>query len=394
MFVPGTRIVLLTFAALLIASPSIARGQQDSIAVVPLPTARVCAGGDVTLGTNLDTTWTVSAFRRYGVRLSAFPDPDSLLRPLSDITPEADILLLNIEGAIGEGPVRSSKCRTGSTNCYAFRQPVAVADALRRLAGDRQLVGNVANNHSRDAGAAGFRSTARWLREAGAFVTGADTLATPVATASGDTVAFLGFHTALDVPDARNLRAVRRHVRRAAKRWPYVVVTAHIGGEGPGATRTFDQTEMFLGANRGNPVAFARSAVDAGADVVFAHGPHVLRAVEWRDSSLIFYSLGNLLTYGPFRIVEPLNRGAIACVTLTPEGVVDAALVPTRQWLPGHIELDPEKRGIGMINSLSRLDFPRTGALVDSAGNIGRLSGEIPAVRPDTTARDSSRISH
>lgn len=365
-------------SAIAVLAPGIARGQEDSTKVVLPAEVRVCAGGDVTLGTNLDTTWTVSAFRRYGVQMPAFPDPDSLLRPLGDITPPADILLLNIEGAIGEGPLKSSKCAPKSTNCYAFRQPVAAADALRRLAGDRQLVGNVANNHSRDAGAAGFRSTARWLREAGSFVTGADTLATPVATASGDTVAFLGFHTALDVPDARNVRAVRRHVRRAAARWPFVVVTAHIGAEGPDAQRTLDKTEMFLGSDRGNPVAFARAAVDAGANVVFAHGPHVLRAAEWRDSSLIFYSLGNLLTYGPFRIVEPLNRGGIACVTMTREdGVVDATFTPTRQWLPGHIELDSAGRGIEMINSLSRLDFPSTGVQVDSAGNVGRLSQKM-----------------
>lgn len=387
-------IALVSVAAVISCAPGIAYG-QDSTAAPVVNDVRVCAGGDVTLGTNLDTTWTASAFRRYGVMLHAFPDPDSLLRPLRDITPDADILLLNVEGAIGEEPVTSSKCAAGSTNCFAFRQSAGTAAALRRLAGDRQLVTNVANNHSRDAGTPGFRETTKWLRQAGAFVTGADTLATPVVTTAGDTVAFLGFHTSRDLPDARDLRSVRRHVRRAAARWSHVVVTTHIGAEGVGAQRTFDQTEMFLGSDRGNPVAFARAAILAGADVVFAHGPHVLRAAEWRDNSLIFYSLGNLLTYGPFRITEPLNRGAIACVTLTgANGVADATLTPTLQVLPGHLTLDPVRRGLRLIDSLSRMDFPMTGASVDSAGNVGRLSEKGAPAWSNTTRGRSIRLPH
>ena len=53
------------------------------------------------------------------------------------------------------------------------------------------------------------------LDSAGVLVTGVDTLATPVATERGDTIAFLGFYTSTESPDARDLAAVRRHVARA-----------------------------------------------------------------------------------------------------------------------------------------------------------------------------------
>ncbi|MGH7718492.1 MAG: CapA family protein, partial [Gemmatimonadaceae bacterium] len=131
---------------------------------------RVCVGGDVTLGTNLDTTWVTTPTRsRRGGRLGPprprprgivpLPDPDSLLAPLRPLLRDADVVLLNVEGAIGEGPA-PPKCREGSTNCYAFRQPPRTAAALRRLAGDAPMVGNLANNHANDAGPEGLRATA------------------------------------------------------------------------------------------------------------------------------------------------------------------------------------------------------------------------------------------
>src|SRR5687768_3470158 len=82
---------------------------------------RVCAGGDVTLGTNLDTTWAVRNSARGGPRIQPLPDPAMLLRPLRPLVQDADILLLNVEGAIGEGPFEP-KCGPNSRNCYAFRQ--------------------------------------------------------------------------------------------------------------------------------------------------------------------------------------------------------------------------------------------------------------------------------
>jgi hypothetical protein len=337
-------------------------------------TVRVCSGGDVTLGTNLDTTWTRKARRTLRRRVPALPSPDSLLAPLRPMLRDADIVHVNVEGAIGSGTVTTRKCRPGSTMCFAFRQPPSAARALRRLAGDSgAVVGNVANNHARDAGAEGLAQTMRLLDAAGVAVTGDDTLATPVATARGDTVAFLGFSTSAG-PDPRDLESARRHVERAAARWPRLVVTVHMGAEGAGAQRTRDTTEIFLGIDRGNAVAFARAAADAGADLVVGHGPHVMRAMEWRGETLIAYSLGNLATYGPFTLKAPLDRGALLCTSLGPDGeIVEAALRSTRQRPPGRVVPDPRGVAAALADSLSRLDFPATGA---------RLWGEARVERP------------
>lgn len=344
----------------------------DSLREGPL---RVCAGGDVTLGTNLDRAWSRLGARTLRARWDLSPAPDSLLAPLAPLVADADVLLLNVEGAIGEGPA-PSKCGRGSRNCFAFRMPASSAPALRQLAPQATVVGNLANNHARDAGREGTDTTAVLLERAGVLVTGIDSLATLVPTPRGDTIAILGFYTNGDTntttPDARDLAGVRRHVARAAERWRTVIATVHIGAEGSRAQRTRNRTEKFLRMDRGNPVAFADSAFAGGAALVVGHGPHVMRAAEWRNDGekLSLYSLGNLITYGPFTMREPLNRGAIACVDLDSGRVVAAELRPTVQLAAGVIRPDSTMRAAILVDSLGRLDFPRAGARVGADGKL------------------------
>lgn len=356
---------------------------------------RVCAGGDVTLGNNLDPAWAARAARNLVDRWGRSAEPVALLAPLAPLVADADIVLLNVESAIGDGAF-TRKCGPGSTSCFAFRSPPEAAPALRALAPDASVVGNIANNHARDAGPAGFVATRRLLERAGVSVTGADTLATPVATPAGDTVAFIGFYTGADSPDARDLAAVRRHVARARERWPIVIVSTHMGAEGVRAQRTRDEREIFLGRiDRGNPVAFARTAIQAGASVVFGHGPHVLRAAEWRGDRIAFHSLGNLLTYGPFSNGEPINRGAVACVVLGPDGAVrEGEVRSTQQLAPGVLVADTRHRAAFLIDSLGRLDFPRTGVRLDADGRLVvpyavpelKLPVDSVPMRPDTAS--------
>jgi hypothetical protein len=342
----------------------------------PLPAIRrdvtVCAGGDVMLGSNLDSLWAARASARLGVRVPHLPDPIALAYGLRPLVADADIVLVNVEGALGEGPT-PRKCREGAQYCYTFRQPPEAAQALRRLAPHGTVVGNVANNHAMDAGAGGFRETVIRLDESGVLPTGADTLATLAVAPSGDTVAFLGFSTFQAGPDARDLAAVARHVGRARELYGRVIVTMHMGAEGAGAQRTPRETEMFLGENRGNSPAFARTAVAAGAAAVIGHGPHVMRAAEWLGDAFVAYSLGNLLTYGPFNMAEPRNRGGFLCLGLDPGGrVTRAEFRSTRQEVPGLVRRDPRGRAALLVDSLSRLDFPETGATLTGRGLFAR----------------------
>ncbi|MEO7082864.1 MAG: CapA family protein [Gemmatimonadaceae bacterium] len=366
------RIGIAAVVSLAALSTAGAQGTPSLGSPVPLSRpVRVCAGGDVTLGTNLDPDWAKSAADTLRRGFGIAPDPDSIAPALKPFLGGADLILLNVEGAIGSGPA-TKKCGPRSTNCFAFRQPPSAAHALAAL-GDSGVVvvGNVANNHAHDAGNAGRDATVAALKDAGVRVTGVDTIATPVVLASGDTIGVLGFYTDTTTPDARNLKAVHRYVSRAVERYGVVIVTMHLGAEGPTAQRTYNATEHFLKANRGNPVGFADAAFDAGATMVIGHGPHVLRAVEWRRDRLVAYSLGNLLTYGPFKLHEPTNRGAVLCATIdSARSVSTVELRPTMQRFPGVLVADSTNRAWTLVDSLSALDFPKTGAFVDSTGAV------------------------
>jgi hypothetical protein len=339
--------------------------RSTPLRTVPVPQSPIvfCAGGDVMLGSNLDTAWARAAQHRAGLP-HLLPSPDSLLAPLRPLVGDADVVLLNVEGAIGTGPA-PRKCRRGSKSCYAFRQDTTAAGALRRIAPDAEVAGNVANNHAMDAGSEGFARTIGYLRAAGVHVVGADSSPTLVPLPDGDTLALLGFSAFQAGPDARDLALVKRVVARAAATHRRVVVSFHIGAEGVDAQRTPDSVELYLGENRGNPVAIVHAALAAGASMVVAHGPHVLRAVEWRPDGLAVYSLGNLVTYGPFSMREPLNRGAIVCAWLDRDGhVTQADIRPTRQLQPGIVVPDDDYRAAYLVDSLSALDFPETGVRV------------------------------
>jgi hypothetical protein len=324
---------------------------------------RFCAGGDVSLGTNLDTTWAI------GRGVSALPDPRELLAPLMPLLADANVILLNVEGAIGAGRA-PRKCDRRSRLCFALRQPPAAAAALRHINDSAIVVGNVANNHAHDAGDAGLLETRRRLTQAGVLVTGADTMATLVPVAEGDTIAVLGF-SPWTIAGITDLDAVRRHVSLAAERYGRVIVTMHIGAEGPTARHTPDKIERFAGENRGNSVAFARTAVQAGASLVIGSGPHVLRAIEWNGRSLIAHSLGNLVTYGPFNHSGYNDHGALLCATIAPNGGVrDAVLRSTIQRPPGLVQADSTNLGAQDVAELSRRDFPKTGAAISPSGEI------------------------
>jgi poly-gamma-glutamate capsule biosynthesis protein CapA/YwtB (metallophosphatase superfamily) len=348
---------------------TVSASRRDSIARAAAPATpggtrtasgvRICAGGDVTLGTDLDTSW---VRRTAGLTISL----DSLIAPVRGLAAGADLVVVNGEGAIGDGPIAVPKCFHKS-HCFMLRQPPAAAEALREL-GDSAtvVVVNLANNHAHDAGVAGFEHTAAALAAAGVRVTGADTEPTLVVTARGDTVAILGF-SAWSTPGVQDLADVQRLVARAATRYRRVIVTMHIGAEGHLAQRTGDSTEHYIGENRGNAVAFAHTAVDAGAALVVGHGPHVLRAAEWRGNALILYSLGNLVNYGPFNLAEPMRRGALVCATLDSAGVPDSVVVrATVQAAPGVVSADSTGRAVVLVDSLSRLDFPTTGVAGDT----------------------------
>ena len=170
-----------------------------------------------------------------------------------------------------------------------------------------------------------------------------------------------------------NIPAARRLVKKAAANADVVIVTMHAGAEGSSHTHVSRGTEMFLGENRGNSLAFTHAVVDAGADLVIGSGPHVLRGMEWYRGHLIAYSLGNFAGYKVFALGGPLSISGILRVTLRGNGAFDSGtLVPTRLVGGGMPALDPTESAHGIVRTLSQEDFGAHAVKVSANGGLTR----------------------
>jgi poly-gamma-glutamate capsule biosynthesis protein CapA/YwtB (metallophosphatase superfamily) len=110
-----------------------------------------------------------------------------------------------------------------------------------------------------------------------------------------------------------------------------------------------------MGENRGNTVAFSRAMIDAGADLVVGHGPHVLRAAECYHDKPIVYSLGNFVGVGGLSAKNFAAVSALLEVEVAMDGSLQQInLVPLRfneQKLP---QVDPSEYGTRLVNHLGR----------------------------------------
>jgi hypothetical protein len=251
--------------------------------------------------------------------------------------------------------------------CFAFRSPPAYANVLRD-AGFRVL--NLANNHAYDFGAEGNRQTRAALEGAGLAHTGAPGQIT-VVDVKGVKVAVLGFSSYTWSQSVVDIDAGADLVRQAKSRADLVVVQMHVGAEGADRTHIKPGTEMYLGENRGDSIKFAHAVVDAGADLVIGHGPHVMRAMEFYKGRLIAYSLGNFAGYRALGYTGVVGVGGVLHVTLRRDGsYVDGSLAPTRMVAPGLPATDPARQALSLVRGLSDADLPASGARIGDDGSI------------------------
>ncbi len=157
-----------------------------------------------------------------------------------------------------------------------------------------------------------------------------------------------------------------------------MIVTFHGGAEGSDKTHVPNGTEYFLGENRGNLRAFSHAVVDAGADLVVGHGPHVLRGMEFYKGRLIAYSMGNFAGYGVFSLSGPLGVSGVLKATLRADGTwVKGRLVATRLVGEGVPALDPAESAHGDRAHALALRLRATRSPRDAHGRAAapRLSG-------------------
>ncbi|MEV6523308.1 CapA family protein [Longispora sp. NPDC051575] len=281
-----------------------------------------------------------------------------------------DLIMGNLESPLTED-TGHKKCKVvdgkPEEGCFAFRLPPSYATHLK-TAGFQVL--NLANNHTLDMGPAGLANTRTTLTGQGLQPTGGPGEITLV-EAKGLKIAVLGFSpyswgaSLLDVPKAAEL------VRKAATQADLVVVQMQIGAEGAAYAHVKPGTENFLGENRGDPITFARAMVDAGADLIIGHGPHVLRGMEFYKGRLIAYSLGNFSGYRVLSSAGPAGIGGVVSATLRADGTwVSGKVLPTVMVEGGYPSIDPKKQALTLIRDLSTADLRASAPTIGDDGAL------------------------
>jgi hypothetical protein len=312
------------------------------------PTLTVNAVGDVQLGLG----WPPE-------RATLPPDgAKDFFASVRPVLGDADLTFGNLETVLADKSARG-KCGAGSIRCAAIRAPTAYAAVLKDAGFD---VMSIANNHAEDYGEEGRISTTKALDGAGIHHAG------PIGDVAfvsvhGLTVGIIAFATGQGFYQVQHLDLARRAIAGVAAKAGIVIVSFHAGAEGSSAeglsaAHVPKAPESFHGESRGDVLQFAHAAIDAGASLVLGHGPHQWRAVELYKGRLIAYSLGNFCTWNTFDTMGPFGLSGILKVRLAPNGVALAAeLVSTALPKPGRPVLDPHKRTLAIVRSLSAADF-------------------------------------
>ena len=318
-------------------------------------TLTIAMVGDVMMGTTYPT-----------VQLPA-NDGRDIFKDTAHLLKRADLTVGNLEGALCNGG-KSTK-GTGP-NSWSFRMPTRFAPRLKEVGFDYM---SMANNHANDFGTEGIISSEKCLREQGIAFSGINgRVESAVIERGGKKIGLCAFgHNAYTIRHT-DLKTVGRIVDDLVKRCDLVVVSFHGGAEGRSKNHLPQGMETFLGEDRGSLRQLAHFCIDHGADVVYGHGPHVMRATEVYKGRFIAYSLGNFCT--PYSVSLTGISGYAPLIEIK----IDKK---TGQFLKGKIYPFIQQKGIGPrtdktgavireIKSLSDADVPQSQSFIDSAGNI------------------------
>jgi poly-gamma-glutamate synthesis protein (capsule biosynthesis protein) len=260
--------------------------------------------GDVSLGRSVELQ-----LARYG--------PASPWTGLSPLLGDADLAAANLEVALTTHGKPLNKP-------YAIRADPRWGEALAEAGFD--LVA-LANNHTLDFGDAGHDETLATLKAlniapVGAGASYAEAHRPARFTLNGVRLAVLAYAGAYwngsaDVPATDRIawadpQAIRADVQAVHDQVDVLIVVLHAGRE-------------YTSRPSSAQVTAAHAAVEAGADLVVGHHPHVTQTVERYRGGLIVYSLGDAVFDIPFAAAM---QGDLLRVAVTREGLAWAELWP------------------------------------------------------------------
>ncbi|MBR6195035.1 MAG: CapA family protein [Prevotella sp.] len=336
----------LLVCAALCSTPASASNPNDTLTVA------MC--GDIMMGTTFPS-----------VQLPANGGAD-LFKDAGPVFQRADLAVGNLEGTLCDG---GQSTKGEGPNVYSFRTPTTYVQWLKQAGFDFL---SMANNHANDFGQEGILSTERMLQQEGIKYAGIEgRTETAVIERKGLRIGICAFgHNSYTLKHT-DLSTVGRILADLKERSDIIVVSFHGGAEGRTKSHLPYGTETFLGENRGSLRELAHYCIDHGADLVYGHGPHVVRAVEVYDGRFIVYSLGNFCT--------PYGMSLTGISSYAP--VIEVKMARDGRFLNGQIHSFIQQKGIGPrhdkagsvareMKQLSEADVPQSQARIDATGRI------------------------
>ncbi len=319
-------------------------------------TVTVIGVGDIMMGTNFPND-------------SYLPPNDGrdLFEEVKEVLNSANVTFGNLEGVIKDEGGDQKHCRDPKV-CYIFRSPERY---VSNLVDAGFTVMSLANNHAGDFGEPGRKSTMQVLDSAGIYYAGLTACPFVIFKKDGLKYGFTAFapnYGTMSLHDHKGAQAIVAHMDSLVD---IVIVSFHGGAEGPNYEHITRKSETFVGENRGNVYQFAHDMIDAGADIIFGHGPHVTRAVEVYKNRFIAYSLGNFCTYARFNLSGVNGLAPVIKVFTDAEGkFLKGEITPIIQYPPGGPRIDSQNRVIKKLQQLTEKDFPEVPLTIDDSGII------------------------
>jgi len=262
----------------------------------------------------------------------------------------SDINLANLESPIAVGGQEYTEKR------FRFLAEPVVAKSLHE-AGFNLVT--LANNHSMDFGGEALAETMRHLAANGIDWVGAgkdlfEAREIRLFTIKGKKVAFLGYSLTQPIEffAAKNRpgtapgyeKLVTADIRSARKQADYVIVSFHWGKEAADSVQAYQRSA-------------AHNAINAGADVIIGHHPHVLQGIERYKTGIIFYSLGNFAFAGKGKTAD-----VSAMIRFRLNGLQREAEILPLDVLYRRVRFQPQllkgERGRAVIYKLNALSVP------------------------------------
>lgn len=318
-------------------------------------TFSLVAVGDIMVGTNYPKN-----FLPEGDGAFLWEDSRSLFQ-------QADIAFGNLEGTVLDGEGEPKECKNPDA-CYLFKMPTRLTDVFKECGFDLM---SIANNHANDFGATGRKSTQKTLDSLGIYHAGSIERPYGVFEVGELKVGFIAFAPNRGTLTFYDPELAKDLVKKLSDSSDLVIVSIHGGAEGLESMHVTREREFYFGEDRGNIYTFSHEMVDAGADLIIGHGPHVPRAIEVYQDRLIAYSLGNFCTYGRFNLKGAAGVAPLLQVKFTREGkFLEGTIRSFRQSYAYGPLVDSSNEAARIIRELSEQDFPENPVTIDEEGRI------------------------